>query len=63
MQRNVRKQMRNVCVGTKAQQALKQQQEQGRKERAVYSREQREADKERKFSLRQLKRLQKHKGH
>ncbi len=63
MRRKVRKQMQSVRVGTKAQQALKQQQEQGKQQRSVYSREQREADKERKFSLRQQKRHEKHRGH
>ncbi len=63
MRRKARKQMQSVCVGTKAQQALKQQQEQGKLVRAAYSKEQREAVRERKFSLRQQKRHEKHRGH
>ncbi|MHC1748210.1 MAG: YjdF family protein [Cellulosilyticaceae bacterium] len=63
MQRAIKKQVLDNGIGTKAQQALKLQQEQGKIERKIRSREQREAEKELKFELKQQKRKQKHKGH
>lgn len=63
MQREINKQLDSTRVGTKAQQALKLQQEQGKLERKTRSREQREADKRRQFDLHQDKRKQKHRGH
>lgn len=63
MQREINKQLQNTGVGTKAQQALKLQHEQGKLERKVYSREQRNAEKQRQFALRQEKRKEKHRGH
>ncbi len=63
MQREVHKQLQSAGVGTKAQQALKLQQEQCKLERKVHSRQQREAEKERQFELRQEKRKEKHRGH
>ncbi|MDD3393105.1 MAG: DUF2992 family protein [Clostridia bacterium] len=63
MQRLVKKQIASSGIGTKAQQALKLQQEQGKLERKGRSREQREAEKERQFTLRQEKRKEKHRGH
>ena len=55
IQREVRKQVQNVGIGTKSQQALKLQQEQLKTERKTVSREQREAEK-------QQKRKEKHRG-
>ena len=63
MQRLIRKQTQNTGIGTKAQQALKQQQEQCKLERKMIGREKREAEKELQFSLRQKKHREKHKGH
>lgn len=63
MQRNIKKQIGDIRLGTKAQQALKLQQEQGKLDRKERSREQREAEKERQFELRQEKRKEKHRGH
>lgn len=63
MQREINKQLDSTGLGTKAQQALKLQQEQGKLERKVHSRDQREAEKERQFELRQKKRKEKHRGH
>ncbi len=63
MQREISKQLQTSGVGTKAQQALKLQQEQGKMERKIQSREQRDAEKEFKFNLRQEKRKAKHRGH
>ena len=61
--RDVRKQVQGSGVGTKAQQALKLQQEQGKAEKKIITREERAAKEEQRFSLRQEKRKEKHKGH
>ena len=63
MQRLINKQIADTGIGTKAQQALKLQQEQGKLERKTRSREQREAEKQLQFELRQEKRKEKHRGH
>lgn len=63
LQREIKKQIQDSGLGTKAQQALKLQQEQGRLKRKVLSREQKEEEKERQFELRQEKRKAKHRGH
>lgn len=62
VQREVRKQVQNSGIGTRSQQALKLQQEQLKTERRIVSREQREADKQRQFELKQQKRKEKHRG-
>ena len=62
VQREVRKQVQNIGIGTKSQQALKLQQEQLKTERKIVSREQREAEKKRQFELKQKKRKEKHRG-
>lgn len=63
MQRQIHQQLQTTGVGTKAQQALKLQQEQGKQKRKALSREQREAEQKRRFALRQSKRKEKHRGH
>lgn len=63
MQRAINRQLQATGVGTKAQQALKLQQEQGKAEHKARTREQREAEKELQFQLRQEKRKEKHRGH
>ena len=63
MQREIKKQMQNTGVCTKAQQALKLQQEQGKLERKTRSKAQHEAEQERQFELRQKRRKEKHRGH
>ena len=63
VQREVHKQVQNIGIGTKSQQALKLQQEQNKQERKVKSREQKEADELRMFALKQQKKREKHKGH
>ena len=63
MQRDAKKQMQENGIGTKSQQALKLQQEQNKQERKVKSREQKMAETERLFELKQQKRKAKHKGH
>ena len=62
MQREVRKQVKNIGIGTKSQQALNLQQEQLKTERKTVSREQREAEKGRKFKIKQQKKKEKHRG-
>ena len=62
MQREINSGLQNHGIGTKAQQALKLQHEQHKIERKVYNREQKEAEKERRFSLRQEMKKAKHKG-
>lgn len=62
IQREVQKQVQNIGVGTKSQQALKLQQEQLKTERRAESRERREAEKQRQFELKQQKRKEKHRG-
>ena len=63
LQREARKQTLNTGIGTKSQQALKQQQEENKLERKTISRALKEKEKERKFELKQVKRKEKHKGH
>lgn len=63
LQRAIRKQLQPAGIGTKAQQALKLQQEQGKQARKTRSKAEREAEQERQFQLRQAKRREKHKGH
>lgn len=62
MQREINSQLENRGIGTKAQQALKLQREQGKIERNVQSREQKEAEKERQYAIRQEKKKAKHRG-
>ena len=62
LQREVKKQIQNAGIGTKSQQALKLQQEEGKLERKKRSREEREAEKEFQFELKQQKRKAKHRG-
>ena len=62
-QRDAKKQTLETGIGTKSQQALKLQLEQNKQERKVRSREQREAESQRLFELKQMKKREKHKGH
>ena len=63
MQREAKKQMQEIGIGTKSQRALKLQQEQTKQERKVRSQEKKEAEKLRMFELKQQKKREKHKGH
>ena len=63
MQREAQKATQNTGIGTRAQQALKLQQEQGKLARKERSKLQREAEEQRQFDLRQEKRKEKHRGH
>ncbi len=62
VQREVQKQVQNIGIGTKSQQALKLQQEQLKIERKIVNREQREAEKQRQFELKHQKKKEKHRG-
>lgn len=62
VQRDVKKQLNNKGVGTKSQQALKLQQEQNKTIRQIKTKEQKELEKEKMYSLRQQKKREKHKG-
>ncbi|WP_295763050.1 YjdF family protein [uncultured Oscillibacter sp.] len=61
--REAGRETRPAAMGTKAQQALALQREQGRAARARRTREEREAEQARRYALRQEKRKEKHKGH
>ena len=55
MQREAKKQMLEIGIGTKSQQALKLQQEQNKQERKEKSRKKKEAEEQRMFELKQRK--------
>ena len=61
-QRAIHRMTAETGVGTRAQQALKLQQEQGKQARRERSREQRLAEAERIFELKQQKKKEKHRG-
>ena len=63
VQREIRKQFQGAGIGTKAQQALSMQREEGRTARKIRAKAERELERERQFSLRQEKRKEKHRGH
>ena len=63
VQREIKKQLQHTGIGTKAQQALKLQQEAGKQARKKRSRAEKEAEQERRFAQRQEKRKAKHRGH
>ena len=62
MQREARRETETAGIGTKSQQALKLQHEQGKLERRQKSRREREEERERQFELKQQKRKEKHRG-
>ncbi|HTY07994.1 MAG TPA: YjdF family protein [Candidatus Edwardsbacteria bacterium] len=63
MQRIIRRELSAKGIGTKAQQALKLEQESRKQEKIVVTRAQRDAERIRKFQLKQAKRKDKHRGH
>lgn len=63
MQRAISKNLSQKTIGTKAQEALKKQYEEGKAIRKKLSRERKEEEKDRQFELRQEKRKNKHRGH
>ena len=58
MQREAKKQMLEIGIGTKSQQELKLQQEQNKQERKEKSRKRKEAEEQRMFELKQRKKLE-----
>jgi len=62
MQREIKKALGNTGIGTKSQQALKLQQEQNKQARKAKSHEQKLAEAERMFELKQQKKREKHRG-
>lgn len=62
MQRDVKKQLRDIWVGTKSQRALKLQQEYNKRERKVKSQKKKLAEDKRMFELKQQKKKEKHRG-
>ena len=62
IQRDIRKSLDRTGIGTKSQQALKLQQAQNKQERKAKSREQKLAEAERLFELRQQQKKEKHRG-
>lgn len=63
VRREVKRQLSGPPVGTKAQQALKLQREEGKEARKAMGREAKETEERRKFELRQEKKKEKHRGH
>ena len=61
--RNARKQTERIGIGTKSQQALQLQREEMKTERRQISREQRDAEAQRRFEIKQLKKKEKRRGH
>ena len=62
IQRDIKKSLAKTGIGTASQQALKLQYEQNKQERRVKSREQKLAEAERLFELKQQKKIEKHRG-
>ena len=62
IQRDIKKSLEKNGIGTKSQQALKLQQEQNKQERKVKNREQKLAEAERLFELKQQQKKEKHRG-
>ncbi|MDF2986742.1 MAG: hypothetical protein K0R50_2252 [Eubacterium sp.] len=62
MQRAINKQLSRTGIGTKAQQALKLQQEQNVIQRKAKNKQRMEEEKQFKFELKQIKKKEKHKG-
>ena len=62
MQREAKKQMLEIGIGTKSQQALKLQQEQNKQERKEKRRKKKEAEEQRMFELKQRQKREKRKG-
>ena len=61
--RNARKHLENTGIGTKSQQALQRQREEMKTERRQLSREERDAEAQRRFKMKQAKKKEKRRGH
>ncbi|MEN8906978.1 MAG: YjdF family protein [Clostridiales bacterium] len=62
IKRQINKQLSKKTISTKAQEALRLKQEEGKFERNQFNKQQREEDKQRKFELKKQKKKLKHKG-
>lgn len=62
-QRNVKKQLREVGIGTKSQQALAKQREEKKTERKIRNKEEKQAEMLRKREQKTAKKKEKHRGH
>lgn len=62
LQREVKKQIQECGIGTKSQQALQLQREELKTERKQVGKEEKEAEKDRMFEMKQQKRKEKHRG-
>ena len=62
-QRNARRQLETKGIGTKSQQALQMQREEKKIEKKLISKEQKEAEKQRRFEMKQAKKKEKRRGH
>ena len=63
LQREVHKQVENIGIGTKSQQALKLQQEQMKDTKKAAKKLRKEEESKRSFELKQQKKKEKHRGH
>ena len=63
LQRQIKKQLRTPAMGTKAQNAMKHQQEQRLQARQALRRQRRAQEQERQYLLRRQKHKEKHRGH
>ena len=61
--RNARKHLENTGIGTKSQQALQRQREEMKMERRHFSREERDAEAQHRFEMKQAKKKEKRRGH
>ena len=61
--RNARKQLENTGIGTKSQQVLQRQRDEMKTERRQISREEQEAEAQRRFEMKQAKKKEKRRGH
>ncbi len=62
MQRDIRRSMERSVMGTKSQQALAAQREEGKLQRRISSKEEKEQERQARYGLRQKKRREKHRG-
>lgn len=62
MQRQIKRATEERSIGTKAQQALRLQQELNKTDRKTHAREEKELEAQRRFALKQQKRREKHRG-
>lgn len=62
VQRNIKKQVQNIEIGTKSQNALKLQHDENKLQRKIHTKEERMLEKKKQFELKQQKKKEKHRG-